>query len=115
MRKPKSVLALAAIIWWIACPDAHADSTAVTPLRAAIAVHASQNADLLERSTRSTQIPGRSCGARICAGAAIGAGFGAVFGAFAVGSNGNRAGGAIFGAVIFSILGAGFGYKACGP
>ena len=115
MRKPKCVLAVAAIIWWITCPDAHADSTPVTPLRAAIAVHASKNADLLERSTRAAQIGGRSCGARVCAGAAIGAGFGAVFGALAVGSNGNRAGGAALGAVIFGILGAGFGYKACGP
>ena len=85
------------------------------PLRSAIQIHGTKNAPLLTRSQKRAQIPGRSCRAKVCAGAAIGAGVGAVVGAVGVGSDGNRGGGAALGAIIFSVLGAGFGYEACGP
>lgn len=94
---------------------ARAEERDARPLRSAIQIHGTKNAPLLTRSQKRAQLPGRSCRAKVCAGAAIGAGVGAVFGAVAVGSDGNRGGGAVLGAVIFSILGAGFGYKACGP
>lgn len=94
-------------------PGVYAQQLETLPLRAAIRVHAARNASLLEQSSRRARVPGRTCKARVCAGAAMGAGFGAVFGALI--TNGDRGGAAVLGAVIFSLIGAGVGYKSCGP
>jgi hypothetical protein len=115
MTKVSCALGMTAVICVGACSNAYAEPEPTRPLRSAIQAYGVAGASGLIQSARPVRVPGRSCRARVCAGAAIGAGVGAVFGAIAVGSNGNRTGGAVFGAVIFGILGAGFGYKACGP
>ena len=84
-------------------------------IRSAIHRHGTKNAALLRRVHAPAQMARRSCGAKVGIGAAVGAGVGAVSGAIGVGEKGSRGAGAAWGAVIFSIVGAGFGYKACGP
>ncbi len=91
----------------------HAEQFDPQPLRTAVRRHAVRDGHLLEQSARRARLPGRTCKARVCAGAALGAGAGAVFGALI--TNGNRTGAAIFGAFLFSLIGAGVGYKSCGP
>lgn len=115
MRRFTCVLGVAIAISCGVPASTQAEESRVQPLRSAVHTYGVANASLLEQTPRPVRIPGRSCRARVCAGAAIGAGFGALFGTLAVGSSGNRTGGALFGAMLFSIIGAGFGYKACGP
>ena len=118
MRNSARILVASAAISfgesWNALP-VHAQGGVASPLRSAIEVYGTTNAALLTRERKSAQMRRRSCRAKVCIGAAAGAGVGAVFGAVGVGSAGDRSAAAAYGAIIFSIVGAGFGYKACGP
>jgi hypothetical protein len=68
-------------------------------------------AHLLARRT-SAQALGMSCSRKMLIGAGIGAASGAAIGAIL--SDGSS-GGIALGSVIFTLLGVGFGYKACNP
>jgi hypothetical protein len=115
MRRAKAALCSAVLMLSIAVPSAEAGHNETTtygqPLTAAAAAHAAKHAHLLNRSVH-LPLSRRSCAEKILIGAGIGTGAGVVIGAIV--SKGDK-GAIVLGAFIFSLLGTGFGYKACGP
>jgi hypothetical protein len=81
------------------------------PLRTTVRSAGTDMAHLLAQSPRRAKLPGKTCKAKLCAGATIGAGVGAFTGALL--ADKARAG-AAYGAILFAPLGAALAFNACG-